>query len=393
MDKLILAINPGSTSYKYSFGLPDQNLLQLHYESLTDGSYVCTTRTPSGQTEQSIDAEIFSNSLKDCLDRAKQAEIPLDNLVVGLRLVAPGSYFAQNKLIDSEFELQLKQKTDMAPLHITAARHMITDLRQILPDTPIYAVSDSAIHANLPAVARSYAINAQDAANQDIFRFGYHGISVGSALRKLQAITTTAPEKVIVCHLGGGSSVTAIRNNQSIDTSMGFSPLEGLPMTTRSGTIDIGAALYLAKRKYLTDEQLLEYLNKQSGLLGISGTSDDIRTLIDQAAAGQQSAQAALDYFVYHIKHYIGAYVGLLNGLDTLVFTGTVGYRSAVIRNMVCNQLDYLGISLDEQKNNSLSSDGYINTHGKLGVAVIKTDEQSEIILKVHELLSRMGAN
>jgi acetate kinase len=388
-DKLVLAINPGSTSRKYALYRGDELLANFHYEQESETSYLRTMSDNTSSLKHTIDSITFQNALADMIGACREQAIDLSQLAgIGVRIVAPGSAFANHRQIDQHAIEILRNAEEVAPLHVRATIEEIKAAVEHLPNIPQFAISDSAFHAGMPDVARRYAIDAKDAQNFDIYRFGYHGISIASVMLKLAEMSAGAKhENVIVCHLGGGASVTAVKNGLSVDTSMGFSPLEGLPMATRAGTVDITAALYLAAQKGFTDDQLLEYLNKDSGLQGLSGTSSDIRLLIKQSEDGDEDAKSALNLYTYHIRRQIGAYHAILGGLNILVFTGTVGLRSDFIRSLVCENLNHLGIVIDETKNKSLQQEGFINAEGKLGIAVIETDEAREIALQTLELL------
>jgi acetate kinase len=197
------------------------------------------------------------------------------------------------------------------------------------------------------------------------------------------------PEKIIICHLGGGSSIAAIKNGQSIDTSMGFTPLEGVVMANRAGDIDAGAVIYLSKKLGYKPEEMENYLNTQCGLSGLSGKSNDVKELLEIEKNGDENAKLALEVMVYKIKKYIGAYFAALNGADVLVFSATIGERSAIMRSRICAELENLGIVLDDEKNNkTISMDGFIGKDGApVKIAVITTDEMGQMAKEVAEIV------
>jgi acetate kinase len=240
----------------------------------------------------------------------------------------------------------------------------------------------------MPDRARFYAIS-KETAEKGIVRYGYHGISFASLISKMTAVGKV-PERIIICHLGSGSSIGAFLGGKSIDTSMGFTPLEGIPMATRVGDIDPGAVIYLMKKFGFGPNELEEYLNTHCGLLGLSGKSDDLRTLIDLEKAGDKKAALAIDVLVYKIKKYIGAYTAALNGLDTLVFSGTIGERSFFLRSRICRDMENLGIILDDERNNNtVSRDGFIQSaSSKVKIAVMITDEMGEIAGEAAQIIS-----
>ena len=260
--------------------------------------------------------------------------------VIVFRVVAPGRYFRQHRIIDDVFLENLELAKPKAPLHIHPALEEIQYFKNNFPHTKLVAISDSAFHAKLSDYARLYALPATDTEAFEIERFGYHGISLSSIVETLKT-ENNLPEKMIVCHLGGGSSVTAIKNGVSIDTSMGFSPLSGLPMATRVGDIDAGAVAYLSSVKGLQGDDLEEYLMSTCGFLGLAGT-DDMKKLLAEEKTNPKAA-LAIQMFVYQIKKYIGAYTVALGGLDALVFSGGIGEASEPIRSKIIAGLGDLG--------------------------------------------------
>lgn len=265
----------------------------------------------------------------------------------------------------------------------------IKKVREIFgEDKPIIGVSDSAFHATIPEQAKLYAIPIEDSRRFGIRRFGYHGISVQSVIGRTAGLLGRMPEKVIVCHLGGGASITAVKNGQSIDTSMGFTPLEGLVMATRVGDIDAGTVLYLSEKLNKNQKELEAYFNNNCGLLGLSGKSDDIRELLVNEKNGDLDSKLALQIYVNRIKQYIGRMAAVLGGVDLLIFAGTVGERSFIMRERICDNLKFLGIELDEEMNNK--SEGVEAEIGKTGggtqILIVKTDEMEEIAKETYRL-------
>jgi len=354
MEEIILIANPGSASRKYALYSGDKLLLSLHFE-IEDGQVVFNFKTDNGQSTASHKAGIshLAFAANKVYGLAGQLGILSDKKqikAIGLRVVAPSTYFQADRLLNASTLDKLKDLEVLAPLHVNASLQEAHLLKQDFPTEKIVAVSDSAFHVNLPDVARYYGISTRDSEKLDIYRFGYHGLSVESVVGQLKE-ADKLPHRLIVCHLGSGSSVTAVKNGKSIDCSMGFSPLEGLVMATRSGDIDTTAAEVIAKEKGLGRQQLQDYLNNQSGLLGISGKSSDIRELLKLEGQGDNKAALALDIYVYKIQQAIGKMAAGLGGIDGLVFTGTVGERSAAIRRRVIEKLLFLGLGLDPHLN------------------------------------------
>lgn len=285
------------------------------------------------------------------------AQAPLIN-TVGIRIVAPGTFFTEHRIIDQEYIDKLVAIQDVASIHVTLVLKEMASIRKLLPEVTLVGVSDSVFHTTMPLRARLYGIPLDDAKRLDIYRFGYHGISCQSIVRSMQEHNTLA-KRMIICHLGGGTSITAVLDGISIDTSMGFSPLEGAIMATRSGSIDPTAVTHLAKH-LPTGIDSNTYLNYHCGLLGVSGLSGDMQELLQAQEAGNERARLALELYVYSIVKAIGAACAALGGLDALVFTGGIGEHIALIRDKITSQLVWLGIQQD-------------------AIRVIPTDEMREI--------------
>ncbi|MBI5913355.1 acetate/propionate family kinase [Candidatus Azambacteria bacterium] len=386
MEKKYLVVNLGSASKKYALYEGGKELFSAHYEK--EGSRVIVTEGKSGARIKSVitpqDYEASAKRLADlCIASGCIATLK-DISAVGFRVVASSEYFNATKHIDGEYRAKLAEEYEIAPLHVAVVSKGIEEVYALFPETPLVAVSDSAFHAELPDHARTYALPMEDSQKLSLYRYGYHGISIRSVLHTIQGLAGAVPARVIVCHLGGGASVTAVKNGKSVDTSMGFTPLEGLVMATRVGDIDSGALIYLARKLGLSLEALDEYLNHQCGLLGLSGGKESgVRELIELEKAGDAHAKLALAVFVYRIKKYIGAYTAALGGLDMLVFTATIGERSSITRARICEGLECLGITIDELKNNLIigaTSDFIDDGKHSAKVAVIRTDEMGQIL-------------
>lgn len=373
----ILSVNPGSSSKKFAIYEGEIRLFFAHLE--TEGNKYLLNLDIGGKKEISEIAETdYKNDIEFILNLAQIRHIitgKADIGGVGVRIVAPGEYFYSHNPIDQEFRTKLKEAEEEAPLHIRPILEELLKLEAALPEIKKVAVSDSAFHAGLPAHARTYAIPKEDARKYNIYRFGYHGISVQSVLKKLPALMGSLPERVIVCHLGSGASVTAVKNGRSADTSMGFTPLEGLPMGTRVGDIDAGALIYLGRKLSLDYTALEEYLNEKSGFLGISAKTGDVRELLDLESKGDADAALVLKIFVYKIQKYIGAYSAAMGGVDLVVFTATIGERSVIMRERIADGLGFLGIALNSLKNTAPDGDTLVGNK----LAVVGTDELGEI--------------
>lgn len=352
MEKKYLAVNNGSSSKKYALYSGKNEVCRLNLEK-SEGKFIFFWGGAIGVGRSEISEDDYRNGAKFVLDfflNKKFITNPLEISAIGLRVVAPGEFFAANKIIDLEYEINLKEVSERAPLHTGPIIAEIQSLKLHLEGVPIYAVSDSAFHETLDTVAREYSLPRQVVSQFNFRKFGYHGISMLSVVEKLTE-KNSLMGKVIVCHLGSGSSITALKDGKSFDTSMGFTPLEGLPMGTRVGDIDIGLALELARKLDMSIDELENYLNKECGLKGLSGGVADVRSLLRLQEEGDDSAKFALDYFIYKIAKYIGSYCVALGGLNTLVFTGAIGERSPVIRARIVEKLEFYGGKLDQTKN------------------------------------------
>ena len=383
MEKNYLIINIGSTSKRYALFNNTTALLTLHFTQ-EDAQYTVTsTNTHNQRTLTSISQQEYNHSIAYVLKYLKTAGYTAIT-ACGIRIVAPTSYFSKTQLITKEYVTRLGAIQNILPLHIQPLYQEIIMVSGILPHVSMVAVSDSTFHTTIPDQARTYGLPIDITQELELYRFGYHGISLQSVVRTLGNTLGFVPARMIICHLGGGASITAVHDGKSIDTSMGFTPLEGVPMATRSGSLDPSIPLYIAQKYSLSLDQLNSYLNTQCGLLGLSGITSDIKTLVALAKTGVTSAQRALDIYIYAIKKYIGAYAAALGSLDMLIFTGTVGERSAILRSRICNQLTLLGITIDEEKNTMLehTTDGYIHHHeSSTHIGVIISREMQEIAL------------
>jgi acetate kinase len=384
----ILIINTGSASKKYSIYEEGKKIYNAHFE-MEEGGYVVTEtfNGADGKEEKiktPISGRVFERAQVRLLDSIIEKKIVKNKVeieAVGIRIVAPGEYFLQNRLIDKEYLKMAKEALEKVPLHLGPALEEIKMAQKVFDDVKIVGVSDSAFHKNLPDKAKYYAIPIVDSRALGLQKFGYHGISLQSVLTQTEKKLGYLPSKTIICHLGGGASVTAIKDGQSVETSMGFTPLDGLVMATRVGEIDPGAVVYLADKLRMSTRKLEEYFNEKCGLLGLSGKSNDVRDLLKFEAEGDQDSKLALEIYANRLKKYIGAAAAVLGGVDLLIFAGTVGERSFIMRGRICDGLQFLGLELDMDVNNK--SEGIeveINKiESKAKILVMKTDEMEEI--------------
>ena len=309
---------------------------------------------------------------------------------VVVRIVAPGDYFTEDHIVDDEYMTNLKEAEKRNPIHVPTTANEIRGIRKNFAGVKIISVSDSAFHWEKPDTMKYYSFDMKLADEFEIKRYGYHGLSYAFISRYMKE-HDILPEKLIVMHLGSGSSVSAILNGKAMDNSMGYTPLEGVAMSTRVGTIDVAAALAIKKAlKMKTDEEFLLYLNKQCGLLGLSGVSDDMREVIQKRDEGDLRASLAHSIFVYRIQSYIGQMAAVLAGADAIVFAGTIGERSDEIRHFVTQKLGYLGFRLDAEKNANLEytdRHAIISAEGSKPIYVIQTDETDEMIHRAQKFI------
>ncbi len=386
---LYLIANPGSASRKYALYRGSNRLILIHFETV-DGQVVYALTVGKRKVVENESAGLSHVSmagvrLVPILQKHKLLESIDDLAAIGLRVVAPSSFFQQHRRLEGRALELLKTLETYAPLHINATLQEIELLSKTFPNIPVIGASDSAFHANKPRHAASYAISQTYAKQLDLWRYGYHGLSVSSVVEQLKK-QKTLPRRLVVCHIGSGVSVTAVHDGKSIDNTMGYSPLEGTMMATRSGSVDVAASEVLARRQKLNDHQLQTYLNTKSGLLGVSGISSDIRELLEKEP-NHESAGLALDMYVYRLQQAIGQMVAVLGGLDGLVFTGTVGERSSEMRRRITKKILYLGVSIDHAKNDATIAVAkpvdISQSRHPLPVFVVPADEASSILIAI----------
>jgi acetate kinase len=330
-SKSVLIVNMGSSSLKWV-------VLDATTEGVLHQGDAHWTGSEGGRHGEELEAAL--------------AQVP-PVAAVGHRVVHGGARFTDAVIIDDEVRREIEGLSELAPLHNPAALAGIDAAVARFPSAPQVAAFDTAFHASMPEYARTYAVPWEWTSRWGVRRFGFHGLSVEYAVQRLSELLGQRPRRSVVCHLGAGCSMTAVLDGRSVDTSMGFTPLEGLMMAQRSGSLDPGLLLYLLTRRGLDAATLDRELNQSSGLLGVSGVSADLREVQAAADAGQERARLAIDMFVYRVVAYIGAMVGALGGLDALVFTGGIGEHSRRVRQSVVERLGYLGAVLDPARNDA----------------------------------------
>ena len=385
----ILVVNCGSSSIKYK--LFDADSLKGVSSGLLEriGSRPAFLRheTSGASAKREVDVSNHRQGLELILRVLLEAEPKaigsLEEIVaVGHRVVHGGDSFFESILVDEKVLEALRKWSHLAPLHNPPNIAGIEAARSLLPRVPQVAVFDTAFHQTMPETAYLYAIPFELYEKLGIRRYGFHGTSHKYVAQKAAEIIGEPIEKlrIITCHLGNGCSITAVKNGRSIDTSMGFTPLEGLVMGTRSGDIDPSIVFYLIGEGF-SPREVEDMLNKKSGLLGVSGVSNDIRDVEREAEAGSKRARLALEIFAYRAKKYIGAYAAALGGFDVLVFTGGIGENDPLMRRMICENMGFLGLEIDEEANRStVGKTGVISgEQSRVRVLVIPTDEELAI--------------
>ena len=302
---------------------------------------------------------------------------------VAHRVVHGGPRFRRPVRIDGEVRAQIFRVEPLAPLHTAPALRAIEEAETVLPDVPHVAVFDTGFHATIPDAAATYGLPRQWREEWGVHRYGFHGLSVQWSAEQVPV------PRLVVCHLGGGCSVTAVLDGSSVDTTMGFSPLEGVPMATRSGSIDPGSILYVMREYGLGVDELDLALNHEAGLKGLAGGSGDMRELEERVIAGEEDAIRAFDVFVHRLVAAIGAMSAATHGLDALVFTAGIGENSAIVRSRVCERLGYLGIELDEERNAACDGDAELGSQSSaVRVCVVRAREELVAARAAIQLLS-----
>ena len=396
----ILVLNCGSSSIKYQFIDTDKKtaLAKGIVERIGMSSAVLTHQRYDGD-QIKIVGEILDHAIgieyvlgvmlsknHGVIDDKRDIE------AVGHRVVHGGETFSDSVFITEEVIRVLQENIELAPLHNPPNIKGIQAVKRVLPDTPQCGVFDTAFHIKMPPKAYLYGIPYELYKKYKIRRYGFHGTSHYFVSNRASEILGKNLEdlKIITAHLGNGCSMAAINNGKSVDTTMGFTPLEGLLMGTRSGDLDPSLILYIMGKEGLSLSEAGTLLNKHSGLIGISGESSDMREILNAMEEGQKRAKYAFDIFCYRIKKYIGAYTAAMGGLDALVFTGGIGENSSKVRETVCSDLDCLGISIDTSRNNK-HEEMISSNASRVKVMKIPTNEELVIALDTAQIVSEMN--
>ena len=389
----ILVINCGSSSLKADVidTINKKTIIELDAERLP-----LTPIIKLNETDLEYTGNLELNAILEfCLTEIKTKLNGITISGIGHRVVHGGDDYSQPILIDEQVEKAIEELCAIAPLHNPANLMGIKNAKVVYPELPNVAIFDTAFHQTLPNRAKQYAIDKELIKKYNIKRFGFHGTShkyiaerVGTYLKQ-----DIKHLRIVSCHLGNGASACAVEFGRSIETSMGMTPMEGLVMGTRSGDIDAGIISFLQNKEAWNAQQVEDFLNKKSGLAGLSGLSNDMRDILQKASEGNEDARTAIQVFTHRLTKYIGAYAALMGGIDVLVFTGGIGENSHEIRNRVCQRLDFLGITLDDDKNKStkLTNENDVSNISdeiaRVKILAIKTDEQLAIALEAQKII------
>ncbi len=386
---VILVLNCGSSSIKYKVfnvdsgvnviakGLVERIGISdsiLTHKPIGKAPYVDVTDIPDHTVGINLVIDALTNKEWGVIKDVK------DIIAVGHRVVSGGENFTESVLIDSKVKKDIERCCELAPLHNPANLKGILSVEKLVPGVPQVAVFDTSFHQTMPDFAFMYAIPYEYYKKYRIRKYGFHGTSHKFVARKAAGILGKDFKslKIITCHLGNGASVAAIKDGKSIDTSMGFTPVDGLIMGTRTGEIDPGVLIYIADKEHLNVQGVSNMINKKSGVMGITNLSSDMRDLELAASSGNKRAILALEMYAYKVKKFIGAYIAALNGLDLLIFTGGVGENDFNARKMICSDMEYMGIEFDVEKNNEKKNQDVIISKptSRVTVMVVTTDEE-----------------
>lgn len=400
---IVLVLNCGSSSIKYQvidMGETEKLLAKGIVEriGLTDG---ILTHKPEGKERFEVVKDIPDHTvginliLKSLVDANHGVIKSLDEIkAVGHRVAHGGEFFTESSLIDEKVKHEIEKCIELAPLHNPANLKGIISMENLLPGVPQVAVFDTSFHQSMPKHAYLYAIPYEYYQEHKIRKYGFHGTSHKYVAKKACKILgfDFLNTKIITCHLGNGASIAAIKNGKSVDTSMGFTPVDGLIMGTRSGSIDPGVLLYIAERENLTFKGINDLINKRSGVCGISGLSSDMRDLEDAAAEGNERAKLALDMYFYRVKHFVGAYAAIMGGVDLIIFTGGIGENDPFIREDVSISLTYMGVEFDADANRGVRGKDKLLTKptSKVKVMAVTTNEELVIASDTANIIEKL---
>ncbi len=391
----VLVINAGSSSLKYQLMNPETG--EVSAKGLCERIYIdgrLTHKVGDKKVVKDIPMPTHSEAIEAVLSILQDPEDGVIKSVdeidaVGHRVLHGGMKFSDSCIIDDACIKAIEECIPLGPLHNPANLMGIRACQAVMPNTPQVAVFDTAFHMTMPPKAYRYAIPTEYYKNDDIRRYGFHGTSHKYIARRAAEIMGTKNFKMVNCHLGNGSSLSAVKDGKCMDTSMGLSPLAGVPMGTRSGDIDPCVVQFICNKYGMSVDDCLTMLNKKSGVLAMSGVSSDFRDLEDGASKGNEDCRLALDKFCYEVAKYVGAYAAALNGIDVLTFTAGVGENAPNTRAAICEYLGFMGVKIDPEKNQVRGKETLISTpDSKVQVWVIPTNEELMIAQDTAELVN-----
>lgn len=393
----ILVINCGSSSLKYQ--LIDSETEQVMAKGICERIKLDGVLTHQTTGKEKIKVEVpmpdHSAAVKLVLDKLTDSEVgAISSLkeinAIGHRVVHGGEKFASSALIDEEVLAEIEACNDLAPLHNPANLIGIRACEQLMPGVPQVAVFDTAFHQTMPSCAYIYGIPYEYYEKYKIRRYGFHGTSHSFVSKRTAELLgkDIKDTKIIVCHLGGGASICAVQGGESVDTTMGLTPLEGITMGTRSGNIDPAIIEYIANKEGKSISEIINMLNKQSGVYGISGVSSDFRDINKGIAQNNERCDIAMNVFCYQAAKFIGGYVAAMNGVDAIVFTAGVGENDPLVRKLTCDRLKFLGVEIDDTANQLRGEEVRISTdNSKVSVYVVPTNEELAIARETAALI------
>jgi len=379
----ILVLNSGSSSLKYQL-INNKVLVKGHIDGI--GLKTCVYKYKIKKSfKEKCKIKNHNQAVKLVLKTIKQVINQKEINAIGHRVVHGGEYYSKAVKITSKVMRTIKGLNELAPLHNPPNLAGIKACKKVFPKIPQVAVFDTAFHQSIPKKAYLYGIPIKYYEKFGIRKYGFHGTSHKYVMLETKKILKKKSVNLITCHLGNGSSITAIEKNKSIDTSMGFTPLQGLMMGTRSGDVDPAIITFLCKKLKKKPEEITSILNKESGLLGIDGYSD-VRTIHEKALKGNKKCILGLDMFAYRVTEYIGSYIGIMKKVDAIVFTGGIGEGAHYLRELICKHLENVGIKLDKRKNKQHSTT-ISAKNSKIKVLVIPTNEELMIAQETKEII------
>lgn len=400
---IILVLNCGSSSIKYQLFDMEEKASTVIAKGMVERigfTDAIISHKPTGKDKYKNISPIMDHStginliMEALVDSEHGVIDKVEEIVaVGHRVVQGGEKYKESVLITKEVIQDVEACVDLAPLHNPANLKGIISIDTLLPGIPQVAVFDTSFHQSMPPYAYMYAIPREYYETYGVRKYGYHGTSHKYVYKRASEIMNkdTRDMKVVSCHLGNGASVTAIEHGRSMDTSMGFTPVDGLIMGTRTGDIDPGVLLFLADKEHLSLKGISNMINKKSGMMGISEISSDMRDLEMAYYEGNERANLALTMYAYRVKKFIGAYAATMNGLDLVIFTGGIGENDFNIRRMICQNMEYLGLDFDEPENHGIKGEDKIisKPESRTTAMVIKTNEELVIATDTFKILEK----